>query len=90
MVASGLTGVVRYIGPAKFATGDWVGIELDGPEGKNDGTVNGERVRAASPAAPCLNCSRDFHRWVGCVAVLFLSSQPRPVCEEGVCEACAR
>jgi hypothetical protein len=45
VTAGAHTGIARYIGPAKFASGDWVGIELDTPDGKNDGTVNGEQVR---------------------------------------------
>lgn len=36
-------GYVRYIGPAEFAKGEWVGVELDEPRGKNDGSVNGKR-----------------------------------------------
>ncbi|CAG8506144.1 2088_t:CDS:2 [Acaulospora morrowiae] len=36
-------GVIRFIGPTSFATGKWVGIELDSPLGKNDGSVNGKR-----------------------------------------------
>lgn len=30
----GKTGVVRFIGETHFAQGEWVGIELDQPEGK--------------------------------------------------------
>ncbi|KAF9913371.1 CAP-GLY domain-containing linker protein 1 [Linnemannia zychae] len=37
----GLTGYLRFIGPAQFKTGIWAGIELDTPTGKNDGTVAG-------------------------------------------------
>lgn len=34
-----LSGTVRYVGLVEFAKGKWVGIELDEPKGKNNGTV---------------------------------------------------
>jgi kinesin family protein 13 len=40
---SNLSGVVRFVGPAQFAPGLWVGIELDTSRGKNDGCVDGVR-----------------------------------------------
>ena len=38
----------KFCLPLQFAPGEWIGIELDAPEGKNNGTVAGERVRASS------------------------------------------
>ncbi|XP_044181974.1 LOW QUALITY PROTEIN: kinesin-like protein KIF13B [Acropora millepora] len=43
------TGTVRYIGPADFAPGVWIGVELDTPSGKNDGSVGGQRYFACKP-----------------------------------------
>ncbi|XP_026815559.1 CAP-Gly domain-containing linker protein 1-like [Rhopalosiphum maidis] len=34
-------GVLRYRGATQFAPGEWCGIELDDPLGKNNGTVEG-------------------------------------------------
>ncbi|KAH9086322.1 hypothetical protein LEN26_020214 [Aphanomyces euteiches] len=48
-VAGGKSGVVRYIGTPEFAQGEWVGVELDGPDGKNDGQVNGVRYFTCEP-----------------------------------------
>ncbi|KAF8454601.1 dynein associated protein-domain-containing protein [Terfezia claveryi] len=38
---NGQLAIVRYIGPADFAPGEWVGVELDIPDGKNNGSVQG-------------------------------------------------
>ncbi|KAK7063154.1 Kinesin-like protein kif13b [Halocaridina rubra] len=43
------SGVIAYIGHTEFATGTWVGVELDVPMGKNDGSVNGVRYFACRP-----------------------------------------
>ena len=33
-----------YLGPTDFAKGVWVGLELDGPEGKNNSSVSEKKV----------------------------------------------
>ena len=34
-------GILRFIGPTKFSSGTWCGVELSKPEGRNNGTVKG-------------------------------------------------
>lgn len=44
LVGGTKAGVVRYIGTTDFAAGEWVGVELDEPQGKNNGSVSGRRL----------------------------------------------
>ena len=34
-------GMLRYFGTTAFGSGLWCGVELDDPQGKNDGSVAG-------------------------------------------------
>jgi len=43
VVGGNKAGTLRYFGTTHFAKGEWAGIELDEPVGKNDGSVEGKR-----------------------------------------------
>ncbi|KRF85554.1 uncharacterized protein Dvir_GJ16188, isoform D [Drosophila virilis] len=42
-------GILRYLGETQFAPGNWCGVELDEPSGKNDGAVDGIRYFECKP-----------------------------------------
>ncbi|KAM9317134.1 kinesin-like protein KIF13B [Gastrophryne carolinensis] len=48
-VGTNKTGIVRYAGPVDFQGGAWVGVELDLPAGKNDGSVGGKQYFKCKP-----------------------------------------
>ncbi|XP_076261045.1 kinesin heavy chain 73 isoform X3 [Rhynchophorus ferrugineus] len=43
------SGVIAYIGETEFAAGTWIGVELDAPKGKNDGSVSGVKYFTCKP-----------------------------------------
>ncbi|XP_018897649.2 kinesin-like protein KIF13A isoform X1 [Bemisia tabaci] len=45
----GSSGVIGFVGTTQFAVGIWIGVELDAPTGKNDGTVQGVKYFDARP-----------------------------------------
>ncbi|XP_072313694.1 CAP-Gly domain-containing linker protein 4 isoform X2 [Eucyclogobius newberryi] len=73
LVVGQRTGVVQYCGGADFAPGLWLGIELDKPSGKNDGSVGGVRYFSCPPKhgvfAPPSRVQR-IHGSVDCLSEL--------------------
>uniref|UniRef100_A0A672NU61 CAP-Gly domain-containing protein n=1 Tax=Sinocyclocheilus grahami TaxID=75366 RepID=A0A672NU61_SINGR len=73
LVVGQRTGVVRYYGKTSFAPGFWLGIELDKPSGKNDGSVGGVRYFSCPPKhgvfAPPSRVQR-IHGSVDCLSEL--------------------
>lgn len=43
------SGVIAYIGGTEFSGGTWIGVELDAPKGKNDGSVQGVKYFSCKP-----------------------------------------
>ncbi|KAL9052140.1 MAG: hypothetical protein Q9162_005601 [Coniocarpon cinnabarinum] len=48
-LGDGRNAVVQFAGKTSFADGDWVGVLLDEPTGKNDGCVKGVRYFECEP-----------------------------------------
>lgn len=41
--SKGVQGVVKFFGPTQFSQGKWLGLRLDEPKGKNNGSVQGHQ-----------------------------------------------
>ena len=51
-------GTLLFVGLTSFAKGVWAGVALDTDEGKNDGSVKGERLAATGINGSL--CSANF------------------------------
>ncbi|KAM3849552.1 CAP-Gly domain-containing linker protein 4-like [Diretmus argenteus] len=81
LVVGQRTGVVQFYGKTSFAPGLWLGIELDKPSGKNDGSVGGVKYFSCPPKhgvfAPPSRVQR-IHGSVDCLSELSSSRLNRP------------
>ncbi len=68
-ISDGRPAIVRFVGTASFAPGEWVGIELEDGLGKNDGAVKGERY---------FDCEMGHGMFIRPTAVSEIVEQPRP------------
>ncbi|KAJ6239758.1 ras guanine nucleotide exchange factor i-related [Anaeramoeba flamelloides] len=61
IIINGKPGVIKFIGKTNFGEGDWVGCELNEPEGNNNGTIEGTKYFECKPKhgvfIPFLNSS---------------------------------
>jgi len=49
LVAGLKPGIIAFIGEVHFSSGDWAGVVLDSPTGKNDGRVGGHQYFMCEP-----------------------------------------
>ncbi|XP_030051987.1 CAP-Gly domain-containing linker protein 4 isoform X2 [Microcaecilia unicolor] len=49
VIAGQKVGTLRFCNTTEFASGQWAGVELDEPEGKNDGSVGGVQYFKCAP-----------------------------------------
>ncbi|XP_041039726.1 kinesin-like protein KIF13A isoform X2 [Carcharodon carcharias] len=49
-VGNNKNGTIRYVGAVDFSAGIWVGVELDTPAGKHQGTIEGKEYFHCNPS----------------------------------------
>ena len=60
-------GTLRFFGTADFAPGEWAGIELDEPVGKNNGSVQGKVYFICAPKH-----GKTLREWFLAIVALYI------------------
>ncbi|XP_055613373.1 dynactin subunit 1 isoform X2 [Uranotaenia lowii] len=63
-------GTIAYVGMASFAVGKWVGIILDEPKGKNNGSLKGQTY---------FTCEENYGMFVRPTQLIFLDESGKPI-----------
>uniref|UniRef100_A0A336KRA6 Dynactin subunit 1 n=1 Tax=Culicoides sonorensis TaxID=179676 RepID=A0A336KRA6_CULSO len=63
-------GCIAYVGLTSFATGKWVGVKLDEPKGKNNGTIKGQTY---------FTCDENHGMFVRASQLIFLDENDTPI-----------
>ncbi|KAM4867496.1 CAP-Gly domain-containing linker protein 4 isoform 2-T4 [Thomomys bottae] len=59
IIAGQKIGTLRFCGPTEFASGQWAGIELDEPEGKNNGSVGKVQYFKCAPKYGIMSSKKE-------------------------------
>ncbi|KAM3956837.1 dynactin subunit 1 [Aphomia sociella] len=70
VVGKDVKGSVAYVGYPTFATGKWIGVILDEPKGKNNGTVRGHAY---------FTCEENYGVFVRQTQIQLLDDQDNPM-----------
>ncbi|XP_053623105.1 dynactin subunit 1 isoform X2 [Plodia interpunctella] len=70
VIGKDVKGSVAYVGYPTFATGKWIGVILDEPKGKNNGTVRGHAY---------FNCEENYGVFVRQTQIQLLDSEDNPM-----------
>ncbi|GBP36249.1 Dynactin subunit 1 [Eumeta japonica] len=70
VVAKDVKGTVAYVGYPTFATGKWIGVILDEPKGKNNGTIRGHAY---------FTCEENYGVFVRQTQIQLLDAEDNPM-----------